>query len=70
VPFSQLISAPHIPPEPGDTWRANIYRIDRPARRSLGGGGAADASEFTAWSPTKMHDFHVTEAIGNLVFEG
>jgi len=60
VPFSQLISAPHIPPAGGDTWRANIYRIDH----------AAEYSEFTAWSPTGMHDFHVTEAFGRLVFEG
>lgn len=60
VPFSQLISAPNIPPEPGDAWRANIYRIDH----------AADYSEFTAWSPTEMHDFHVTEAFGTLIFGG
>jgi hypothetical protein len=60
VPFSQLISAPHIPPVAGDTWRANIYRIDH----------ALDHSEFTSWSPTGMHDFHITEAFGKLVFEG
>jgi len=60
VPFSQLISAPNIPPKPGDAWRANIYRIDH----------ATDYSEFTAWSPTGMHDFHITEAFGTLVFEG
>ena len=60
VPFSQLISAPHIPPAEGDAWRANIYRIDH----------ARDASEFTAWSPTRMHDFHITEAFGRLVFDG
>jgi len=58
VPFSQLISAPNIPAKPGDAWRANIYRIDH----------AQDHSEFTAWSPTGMHDFHVTEAFGTLVF--
>lgn len=60
VPFSQLVTAANIPPRPGDTWRANIYRIDH----------ARDCSEFTAWSPTGMHDFHVTEAFGRLVFEG
>jgi hypothetical protein len=66
IPFSQLLSAPHIPPVAGDTWRANIYRIDH-ARPSADGH---PHSEFTSWSPTGMHDFHITEAFGRLVFEG
>jgi len=60
IPFAQLISAPHIPPRPNDVWRANLYRIDH----------ARGYSEFSAWSPTEMRDFHVTEAFGRLVFEG
>jgi hypothetical protein len=31
---------------------------------------ALDHSEFTSWSPTGMHDFHITEAFGRLIFEG
>jgi hypothetical protein len=31
---------------------------------------ALDHSEFTSWSPTGMHDFHITEAFGKLIFEG
>jgi hypothetical protein len=60
VPFSQLITAPNTPPRPGDVWRAGIYRIDH----------AQDSSEFTAWSPTRKRDFHISEAFGRLIFEG
>jgi hypothetical protein len=59
IPFAAF---PEVsPPEPGDVWRANFYRIDR-----------ADPPEFTAWSPTleQPANFHVPERFGHLVFEG
>jgi len=58
IPF---IGFPNIhAPRPGDTWRANFYRIDR-----------ADPPEFSAWSPTLKEppDFHVPDRFGYLVFD-
>ncbi len=57
VPFAALGAAP---PEPGSTWRANFFRIDR---------GSGD--EYSAWQPTLRQpaDFHVAAAFGTLQFE-
>jgi hypothetical protein len=57
LPLEEAITAPHIPPEPGDRWRANLYRVERrPSRASL------------AWSPTLVSDFHRPDRFGDLVF--
>jgi hypothetical protein len=57
IPFAGLGV---IPPRPGDTWRANFYRIDRSSR--------GDA--FSAWSPTLRTpaDFHVPDRFGLIRF--
>jgi hypothetical protein len=44
-------------PEDGERWRANFYRIDR-----------AGDGEFSCWSPTLQHNFHVPARFGHLVF--
>ena len=58
VPFADFFTAPHIPPEPGDRWRANLYRIER----------AGDEMAFIAWSPTGVPNYHVPARFGTLVF--
>jgi len=60
IPFETMIGSPHIPPEPGDEWRLNLYRIERPKKTEV---------ENTAWSPTLKADFHVSERFGTLRFE-
>ena len=60
IPFETMIGAPHIPPRPGDEWRLNLYRIERPRKTEL---------EETAWSPTGKTDFHVPGRFGLLRFE-
>ena len=57
IPFAAF---PEVrPPQPGDQWRANFYRIDR-----------ANPPEFSAWSPTREipANFHVPEKFGWLLF--
>lgn len=47
-----------VPPKPGDTWRANLYRIERP-------GGPSEPRKdgvFAAWSPTGRSSFHYPPA--------
>jgi len=57
LPAVEAVTAPHRPPQPGDRWRANFYRVEsRPERAGL------------AWSPTLVGDFHRPERFGELVF--
>ena len=58
IPHVDLFTAPHIPPEIGDVWHANFYRIDR----------AEDGDEFSAWSPTFRRNYHTPSRFGRLIF--
>lgn len=57
IPFASL---GRTTPLPGETWRANFYRIDR----------SPHGDEYSAWQPTMRQpaDFHVPEAFGTLRF--
>jgi len=59
IPFASLGEAPHVPPEDGDVWRVNFYRIDR-----------TPADEYGCWSPTMEipANFHVPSRFGKIVF--
>ncbi len=59
IPFASLGAKM---PVPGETWRANFFRIDR---------SATAGDEFSAWMPTMRTpaDFHLVAAFGEIVFE-
>jgi hypothetical protein len=53
-----------LPPKPGDAWRFNVFRIERP-------GGKANPEKdavFAAWSPPSAQSFHDPGAFRDLVF--
>ena len=55
-----------VPPRPGDRWRFNVFRIERP-------GGPKEPEKdalYLAWSPTGQASFHVPQAFRELVFAG
>jgi hypothetical protein len=52
-------SAVRLPPEPGDVWRINMYRMDLPKGRPQQAAG---------WSPPMVGDFHALSRFGELVF--
>ena len=57
LPLEDVVTAPNIPPEPGDQWRVNLYRVEnRPEKAGL------------AWSPTLKRDFHIPSMFGSIVF--
>jgi hypothetical protein len=60
IPLEGLVGAPSLPPQPGEEWLLNLYRID-----AAPGG----AQEFYAWRPTIAIDFHMPECFGVLRFE-
>jgi hypothetical protein len=70
VPWSALrAKAPSgtaLPPRPGDRWRFNVYRIERPN----GPREPAKDPVFLPWAPTGQRTFHVPQAFRALVFAG
>ena len=56
IPFRSLVAAP---PQPGDGWRVNFCRIDRPPGRPR---------ELSSWSPAGRANFHTPERFGTLQF--
>jgi hypothetical protein len=57
LPLEDVVTAPRIPPRPGDRWRLNLYRMElRPV------------SALLAWSPTRKDDFHLPGMFGWMVF--
>jgi hypothetical protein len=52
-------SAVRLPPEPGDVWRINMYRMDLPKGKPQQAAG---------WSPPLVGDFHALARFGELVF--
>jgi hypothetical protein len=59
LPLLDVVPAPHVPPEVGDRWLLNLYRVEsRPHRAGL------------AWSATLKPDFHVPSRFGEIEFSG
>jgi hypothetical protein len=65
--FRKLPSAAHVslPPNPGERWRFNVYRIERP----LGPQRPEDGVIYAAWSPTGS-SFHEPAAFQVFEFGG
>jgi hypothetical protein len=53
-----------LPPKPGDAWRFNVFRIERP------GGPKSPEKDavFAAWSPPSARSFHDAGAFRDFVF--
>ncbi len=71
LPWSGFRSLPSargvaLPPEPGDTWRFNVFRIKRPE----GPSDPAKDAVFAAWSPPAGRSFHDAGAFRPFRFEG
>jgi hypothetical protein len=58
IPMGDFMTAPHIPPHPGEVWHVNLYRIDR----------ASWGDEYTAWSAPGIINYHTPQRFGRLVF--
>ncbi|MFC1528524.1 carbohydrate-binding family 9-like protein [Candidatus Latescibacterota bacterium] len=63
VPFEDLYEMPHVPPEDGDMWRMNVYRIER--------DNPVDKKEvfLAAFSPPYSGNFHATWMFGKIYFK-
>lgn len=61
IPLKNLTAVPHLPPQKGDVWRFNAYRLEHLQRRTQ--------IEGQAFSPLFVGDFHHLPRFGKLVFE-
>ena len=57
LPLEDIATAAHLPPQPGDRWRMNLYRVE----------SKPQVAE-SAWSPTLQPDFHVLPRLGEILF--
>jgi hypothetical protein len=61
IPLDRLMDVPRLPPQRGDRWRFNLYRLEHLKRRTQ--------IEGQAFSPLYLGDFHNLPRFGWLVFE-
>ena len=61
IPIANLTAVPHVPPQPGDRWRFNAYRLEHIARRTN--------VEGQSFSPLFIGDFHALPRFAWLVFQ-
>ncbi len=60
IPFARLAEVPSVPPQKGERWRFNLYRLEHLKRRTV---------EGQAFSPLFVGDFHALPRFGWLTFE-
>jgi len=57
LPMEDIVTARNLPPQAGDRWRLNLYRLEK-----------LPAPALLAWSPTLKDDFHLPGMFGEIVF--
>jgi len=57
--FGKVAGSMNIPPRPGDVWRININRYERPTR---------EGEDLSGWAPLERGSFHVPERFGYVRF--
>ena len=57
LPIEDVVTAPNNPPRPGESWRMNLYRVEKLPRAA-----------GMARSPNPQGDFHVPDRFGEIVF--
>ena len=61
-PFEEMWTAPNIPPQDGDMWRINFYRIEHPTTNNKD-------TWYAAFSPTIRGSFHTPWRFGKVIFK-
>jgi hypothetical protein len=57
LPLEDVATAKNLPPQAGDRWKVNLYRVEQRPKPVL-----------LAWSPTLKDDFHLPGKFGEIVF--
>lgn len=59
--FGKIAGSANIPPKPGDVWRINVNRYERPR-------GEGREMELSGWAPLDLSTFHLPERNGFVRF--
>jgi len=57
--FGKVAGSAKIPPKPGDIWRINVNRYERPTR---------EHEDLSGWAPLERRSYHVPERFGYVTF--
>ncbi len=57
--FGKVAGTANIPPKPGDVWRINVNRYERPTR---------EGEDLSGWAPLERRSYHVPERFGYVTF--
>lgn len=63
--FGKIAGSASVPPEPGDVWRMNINRYERPR---TGVSETDGAEELSGWAPLDGWSYHVPDRYGYVRF--
>lgn len=66
--FGIVAGSAQIPPKPGDVWRININRYERPRGEEFANQRGDAGAELSGWSPLKLISYHVPERFGYVRF--
>lgn len=64
IPYEDMYEMDHVPPQDGDMWRLNAYRIERGKS-----GKTPDDDWYAAFSPTLRGSFHTPWRFGKIIFK-
>ena len=59
--FGKIAGSANIPPQPGDVWRINVNRYERPRT-------AQSSEELSGWAPLDLRSYHVPDRLGYVRF--
>ncbi len=68
--FGKIAGSVNIPPVPGDVWRININRYERPREGNAALKSGDTAAELSGWAPLELYSYHVPERFGYVTFVG
>ena len=66
--FGRIAGSANIPPRPGDVWRINVNRYERPRSEAAAQTRGDAGAELSGWSPLDLHSYHVPERFGYVTF--
>ena len=59
--FGKIAGTANLPPQPGDVWRVNVNRYERPR-------GGEQPKELSGWAPLDLRSYHVPDRFGSVRF--
>ena len=66
--FGKIAGTANTPPKPGDVWRINVNRYERPRGENVVKQRGDASAELSGWAPMNLRSYHVPEQFGYVKF--